>query len=90
MLKPLSGGKADNLCLKCHSTGLNIPENGSRHAALDRGCNSCHVTHKTGTPGKLEFEFHQKKDPRDECGDCHDLKSEALANAHQGQPFGRV
>ena len=87
MLKPLSGGKADNLCLKCHSTGLNIPEKGSRHAALDRGCNSCHVTHRTGTPGKLEFDYHQKKDPRDECGDCHDLKTEAIANAHQGQPF---
>ena len=87
MRQALSGGKADNLCLKCHSIGLNVPEKGSRHAALDRGCNSCHVTHKTGTPGKPEFEFHQKKDPREECVECHDLKSEALANAHQGQPF---
>jgi predicted CXXCH cytochrome family protein len=86
MVKPLSGNKADNLCLKCHSTGLNVPEKGSRHAALDKGCNSCHVTHKTGTPGKLEFEYHQKKDPREECVECHDLKTEAIASAHQGQP----
>jgi len=87
LLKPLSGGKADNLCLKCHSTGLNVPEKGSRHAALDRGCNYCHVTHKTGTPGKLEFEYHQKKEPRELCAECHDLKSEAIVNAHQGQPL---
>lgn len=86
-LKPLSGGKSENLCLKCHATGLNVSEKGSRHAALDTGCDSCHVIHKTGKPGSLESEFHQLKDPLARCLDCHDLKSEAIIHAHQEQPL---
>jgi len=36
LLKTMSGStKADNLCLDCHTTGLNVPAKGSRHAALD-------------------------------------------------------
>ena len=86
-LKPLSGGKSENLCLKCHAIGLNISEKGSRHAALDTGCDSCHVIHKTGKPGTLESEFHQLKDPRARCVECHDVKTEAIVNTHHGQPL---
>jgi len=35
LLKPTSGDKDQNLCLSCHTQGLNVPEKGSRHAALD-------------------------------------------------------
>jgi hypothetical protein len=28
---------------------LTTPKNGSRHAALDMGCDTCHVTHKNTT-----------------------------------------
>jgi predicted CXXCH cytochrome family protein len=86
-LKPLSGGKSENLCLKCHATGLNVGEKGSRHAALDTGCDSCHVIHKTGKPGALESEFHQLKDPLKRCMECHDVKNEAIVKAHYGQPL---
>ncbi len=48
LLKPESGDKGKNLCLDCHKQGLNVPEKGSRHAALDMGCDTCHDTHKTG------------------------------------------
>ncbi len=61
LLKPTSGDKAQNLCLTCHTQGLNVPDKGSRHAALDMGCETCHVTHKTGEPGKQEFDYHLTK-----------------------------
>src|SRR5579863_3187676 len=58
LLKATSGEKKDNLCLTCHNQGENVPEKGSRHAALDMGCDSCHVTHKTGAEPTPENRFH--------------------------------
>jgi predicted CXXCH cytochrome family protein len=87
LLRPTSGDKGQNLCLDCHTTGLQVPEKGSRHAALDMGCNTCHLTHKTGDPGKDEFRYHLTKASPGLCLDCHDVKEEALQKAHQNQPF---
>ena len=87
LLKPTSGDQKENLCLSCHTTGLNVPEKGSRHAALDMGCETCHVTHKTGEIGKAEFDFHLTKAPPALCIDCHDVKGADLQKAHQNQPF---
>ena len=61
---------------------------GSRHAALDMGCETCHVTHKTGDRGRLEFAFHLTKAAPALCLDCHDPKDAELLKAHQDQPFG--
>ena len=88
LLKPTSGGKGENLCLNCHTQGLNVPATGSRHAALDMGCETCHVTHKVGESGKQEFDYHLTKATPALCIDCHDAKDAALVKAHQGQPFG--
>src|SRR5579883_348090 len=89
LLKPTSGAsKDDNLCLTCHDKGVNVPKDGSRHAALDMGCETCHVTHKTGERGKIEFDKHLTKAPPALCLDCHDGKDESLIKAHNGQPFG--
>ncbi len=88
LLKATSGEKKDNLCLTCHTQGTNVPEKGSRHAALDGGCDTCHITHKTGERGKREFDFHLTKDAPALCVDCHDVKDSDLVKAHQGQPFG--
>jgi predicted CXXCH cytochrome family protein len=90
LLKPASGGEKENLCLSCHKTGLSVSEKGSRHAALDMGCDTCHVTHKTGAVGKLEFDFHLTKATPALCLDCHDAKSPDLQKAHQNQPFERA
>jgi predicted CXXCH cytochrome family protein len=86
--KPTSGDQKENLCLSCHTTGVNVPEKGSRHLALDMGCETCHVTHKTGERGKQEFDFHLTKATPALCVDCHDPKDTALQKAHQNQPFG--
>lgn len=88
LLKPTSGDKGANLCLDCHTQGTNVPEKGSRHPALDMGCDTCHVTHKVGEKGKQEFDYHLTKAAPALCVDCHDPKDEALIKTHQGQPFG--
>ncbi len=87
LLKPESGDKGQNLCLDCHKQGLNVPEKGSRHAALDLGCDTCHITHKTGEAGKAEFDFHLTKGAPALCLDCHDAKDASLQKAHHDQPF---
>jgi predicted CXXCH cytochrome family protein len=89
LLKAESGDSAEsNICLGCHKIGVNVPKEGSRHAALDMGCDTCHVTHKTGARGNREFDFHLTKDAPALCVDCHDPKDAALIKTHQGQPFG--
>ncbi|MFZ3188357.1 MAG: cytochrome c3 family protein [Candidatus Sulfotelmatobacter sp.] len=90
LLKPESGDQKENLCLSCHNTGLNVPAKGSRHAALDMGCDTCHVTHKTGEIGKAEFDFHLTKAAPALCLDCHDAKGADLQKAHQNQPFEKA
>lgn len=90
LLKPLSGGKGENLCLSCHTTGLNVPPKGSRHAALDMGCDTCHTVHKVGDPSKPEFAYHLKKSSPELCLDCHDAKDSNLQQAHNNQPFATV
>jgi predicted CXXCH cytochrome family protein len=88
LLKASAGEAKENLCLSCHKIGLNTPEKGSRHAALDMGCETCHVTHKTGERGKEEFDYHLTKSAPALCVDCHDSKDASLQKAHQNQPFG--
>jgi predicted CXXCH cytochrome family protein len=85
--KTSSGDKDSNLCLKCHTQGLNTPEKGSRHAALDMGCETCHVTHKTGKDNKPEIVFHLTKAAPALCVDCHDTKDSKLIQVHKNQPF---
>jgi len=91
LLKPPSGASAkENLCLTCHAVGLNTPKDGSRHAALDMGCDSCHVMHKTGDPNQREFSQHLTKNTPALCLGCHDAKDANLIKAHQGQPFEKA
>ena len=88
LLKPVAGEPKENLCLSCHNTGLNVSEKGSRHAALDLGCDSCHVSHKNGE--NVDGLFHLAKATPALCLDCHDVKDTGLINAHRGQPFGKA
>jgi len=88
LLKATSGEKKDNLCLSCHAQGLNVAEKGSRHAALDAGCDTCHTVHKTGAAPTVDNRFHLTKAAPALCVDCHDPKDAALQKTHQNQPFG--
>jgi predicted CXXCH cytochrome family protein len=90
LLKPMSGGEKENLCSGCHQTGLNVPEKGSLHAAVAMGCDTCHVTHKTGAEPTMENRFHLAKPAPALCLDCHDAKDADLKKAHQNQPFEKA
>ena len=87
LLKATSGDKKENLCLSCHTQGTNVPQKGSRHAALDMGCDTCHTTHKTGADLTTENKFHLTKSTPTLCLDCHDAKDASLQKAHHNQPF---
>ncbi|MGO9123656.1 MAG: cytochrome c3 family protein [Terriglobales bacterium] len=87
LLKPVSGDEKQNLCLSCHKIGVNVPEKGSRHAALDMGCDTCHTVHKVGERGRQEFDYHLIKGAPALCIDCHDVKDASLIKAHGSQPF---
>jgi predicted CXXCH cytochrome family protein len=91
LLKPTSGASKDeNLCLSCHKIGTDVPKGGSRHAALDMGCDTCHVTHKIGDRTQREFANHLTKATPQLCVDCHDPKDAAIAKAHQSQPIEKA
>jgi predicted CXXCH cytochrome family protein len=85
--KPMAGDKATNLCLGCHKQGLDMSDKGSRHAAIDAGCDSCHVTHKTGDGDDDVTKFHLTKPSPALCVECHDVADGKLNAAHKGQPF---
>jgi len=87
LLKPTSGDQTHNLCLSCHDVGVHVAKGGSRHPALDSGCDTCHTIHKTGDPNQFEFAYHLTKAIPQLCIDCHDPKDEKLRAAHHGQPF---
>lgn len=89
LLKASSGPKGQNGCLECHNQGLNVPEKGSRHAALDSGCESCHTTHKVGDFSTAEFRYHLTKSSPTLCLDCHDANNASLQAAHKNQPFAK-
>lgn len=78
----------ENLCLTCHKIGVDTPKGGSRHAALDMGCGTCHVTHKTGEAGNREFDYHLAKATPQLCFDCH-TPDDNLKKVHNGQPFDK-
>jgi predicted CXXCH cytochrome family protein len=90
LLKPTSGDEKTNLCLGCHRTSLDVPEKGSRHLALEGGCDTCHVTHKTGPGPEREFRYHLTKTAPALCLDCHDAKDASLIQAHENQPFEKA
>lgn len=87
LLKPASGEAKDNLCLSCHQTGEHVSAQGSRHLALDGGCDTCHMVHKTGAEPTAENRFHLTKAAPALCVDCHDVKDAELAKKHNNQPF---
>jgi predicted CXXCH cytochrome family protein len=90
LLLSTSGRGKGNLCLSCHKTVVDVPEHGSRHEALAKGCETCHRVHKTGETGKAEFDFHLTKPPPALCVDCHDVKSANLQRAHPNEPLEKA
>lgn len=71
--------------------GLNTPAKGSRHAALDMGCETCHVTHKVGDPNNREFAKHLTKNAPALCIDAPWPGSHpSYRDNRQNQPFEKA
>jgi predicted CXXCH cytochrome family protein len=85
--KDTQGNEQDNLCLSCHAQITQSPPSGSRHAALEMGCSTCHTLHRAGDAGRPEFAAHLSKASPALCLDCHTGGDAALVQAHRGQPF---
>jgi len=80
--------KKDNLCSECHEEGIKRTEKGSSyHNALDMGCETCHITHKTGPAGKKEFDHYLTKTSPALCLDCHYAADPKMKKAHSNQPI---
>lgn len=75
-------------CLKCHSPIQAALSKKVRHAAVEMGCESCHVNHrdKNASGGSKESHYLSDKEPA-VCGGCHDLADKKLGESHKGQPF---
>ena len=86
LVKPSAGAKENSVCTSCHQEGLAAPAGGSRHAALDMGCESCHITHKSGDPKKKEFQFRLITAAPALCRNCHTDSDPKLRKAHKDQP----
>ena len=77
-------------CLKCHSAIGAAMAKKVKHAAMEGGCESCHVNHrdkKAAAEAKGEH-YLQDKQPA-VCGMCHDAADQKIAAAHKGQPFAQ-
>lgn len=89
--KAPEGAKAEDApaaCLKCHAPIAALMAKKFKHAAMEGGCESCHVNHRDrkaaeGANGKPYLSDKQAA----LCGMCHDLADKKIASAHKGQPF---
>ncbi len=75
-------------CLKCHGPIQAVLRKKVKHAAVEMGCDSCHVNHrdKNAAAGAKGEHYLSDKQPA-VCGACHDLADKKLAEVHKGQPF---
>lgn len=78
----------ENLCLTCHAEIASHVQRPVQHMAVDMGCLTCHVTHKSEAEDTWEANFHLVEAQPGLCGNCHDVEDTALQEAHFGQPFG--
>ena len=89
LLKPTSGDKKDNPAAPATRRATNVPEKGSRHAALDLGGETCHVTHKTGADRRPKTSPHLTKSPRRWCIDRHDRGRPRCSRRTRTSPSAR-
>jgi predicted CXXCH cytochrome family protein len=87
LIKGEYGRKGENLCLDCHDKGENVPKGGSRHMALETGCDTCHVLHKQGNPATEDGQFQLKANPPHLCAQCHYALAPELVKAHHNLPY---
>jgi len=82
---------ADATCLKCHASIVRALQRRNRHAAVETGCETCHINHRTsGGGGSGKAAHYLTAEPPELCLTCHDAKDKQIAAAHRGQPFEKA
>jgi predicted CXXCH cytochrome family protein len=75
--------------LKCHAPLGEALKKKAVHAAVEMGCESCHIDHqKPGENAGKKPSYLNAAQP-ELCQSCHDLKDEKISKAHHGQPAGK-
>ena len=77
-------------CLKCHAPIERVLQRKNKHAAVDTGCESCHLNHRAPGAAKSKNAHYLTAEPPELCLTCHDAKDKQIAAAHRGQPFEKA
>jgi predicted CXXCH cytochrome family protein len=85
----ITGAAKNAECLSCHAPIAAQLKEEVVHRALEIGCETCHIDHLAGAVKSKAAHYVNAAQPA-LCASCHDLKSEALATAHRGQPFEKA
>jgi len=89
LLTPPSAFSADAEppCLGCHDVVKTALQKRVVHAAVEMGCESCHLDHKKPDAGTAKQAPLLNAALPDLCGSCHELQDQKLGRAHRGQPI---
>jgi len=81
-------GAGEPGCLACHSDIKQKLEQPVVHAAVEMGCDACHLNHRE--PGMAGSKPYLNDKEPDLCLGCHDAEDPAAVTAHHGQPFQKA
>ena len=85
-----AAGSGNTACLRCHESVATLLKSKVVHAAVELGCDSCHVNHDVDASAKGKAGYYLVSRQPDLCTTCHSTKDAALVAAHRGQPFERA
>jgi predicted CXXCH cytochrome family protein len=82
---------ADVECIKCHNPIKLAMQKKVRHAAVEKGCASCHIDHRQVSPldrhkAGAAPSYLKAAQPQ-VCLECHAASKKDLGAVHRGQPF---
>lgn len=80
----------DVACLKCHAPVERVLQRKNKHAAVDMGCETCHLNHRALDAAKSKSVHYLTADVPELCLTCHDAGDKQIAAAHRGQPFEKA
>jgi predicted CXXCH cytochrome family protein len=90
---PLQKEAVRNECLKYQDPNNITPQKKFRHAALDKGCVSCHMDcsqiSQMAAGQEMPAYLLKAKQPG-LCLECHSASKQDLSKAHDNQPLGQV
>ncbi len=77
-------------CLRCHESTKGALQKKVVHAAVEMGCEACHVDHSKAASETGSRAPYLNAVAPELCGSCHDLTESKLVDTHRGQPFAKA